>query len=109
MVPSGLGSQLALVDFSARPEFASANLSIKAKPSAGTTGGAALVQVGYINATGIDLRKVIVQGDLGQIDAGDDLHARTRDPKSQRALASAVMASLRNCLTARCRATSRAR
>jgi hypothetical protein len=73
VVPSGLGSQLALLDFGGRSEFAGANLTIKATPPRGTTGGAALVHVGYINATGFDLGKVLVRGDLGQIDAGDDL------------------------------------
>ena len=73
LFPSGLGSQLALVDFSGKTEFAGANLSITAKRPAGTTGGAGLVHVGTINAAGIDLGNVVVQGDLGQIDAGDDL------------------------------------
>ncbi len=73
LFPSGLGSQLALVDFSGESEFAGANLSISAKRPAGTTGGAGLVHVGYINAAGIDLGNVVVQGDLGQIDAGDEL------------------------------------
>ncbi len=73
LFPSGLGSQLALVDFSGETRFTGANLSISAKRPAGTTGGAGLVHVGAINAAGIDLGKVVVQGDLGQIDAGDDL------------------------------------
>jgi hypothetical protein len=73
VVPSGLGSQLALVVLSGEPEFAGANLSITAKRPAGITGAAALVHVGYINATGVDLGKMLVQGDVGRIDAGDDL------------------------------------
>ncbi|HJZ89638.1 MAG TPA: hypothetical protein VKE40_02125 [Gemmataceae bacterium] len=35
------------------------------------TGGNGLANVGHIDATGIDLGAVVVDGDLGQIDAGD--------------------------------------
>ena len=44
-----------------------------AKAPRGVVAGDRLAHVGYINATGIDLGKVQVKGDLGQIDAGDDL------------------------------------
>jgi hypothetical protein len=67
IVPSGVGAQLALVDFSGEAEFAGANLSITAKSAV----GAAAVDVGYINASGVDLGAVLIQGDLGRIDAGN--------------------------------------
>jgi hypothetical protein len=73
LFPSGLGSQLALIDFSGAQEFSGATLTITAKRPSGTTGGAVLVHVGAIDAAGIDLGKVVVSGDLGQIDAGTDL------------------------------------
>ena len=46
-----------------------ASLSVAAQRS--STGGNGLVNVGFINATGIDLSSVQVQGDLGRIRAGD--------------------------------------
>ena len=67
LVPSGLGSQLALVDFSSNLAFAGANLKI----TAARTTGDGHVNVGYINARGIDLGRVAINGDLGQIDTGD--------------------------------------
>ena len=70
--PSGSGAQLALVDFSGETEFAGANLSITAKRAVDAPRGVHLVDVGYINAGGIDLGSVRVKGDLGQIDAGDE-------------------------------------
>ncbi|MEO8353803.1 MAG: hypothetical protein ABI680_18910, partial [Chthoniobacteraceae bacterium] len=60
--------QLALIDFSGQSEFAGANLSIKSKRVAGV--GDQMVDVGAIDASGIDLGKVNLKGDLGQIDAG---------------------------------------
>ena len=77
IVPSGQGAQLALVDFSGETEFAGANLSITAKRAPEAPPLAfVLVDVGYINASGIDLGKVVIKGDLGQIDAGNDLDPR---------------------------------
>ena len=76
LFPSGSGAQLALVDFSGQTEFAGANLSVTAKRAAGTPGGVRVVDVGAINATGIDLAKVVIKGDLGQIDSGNDLDPR---------------------------------
>src|SRR5262249_60010669 len=46
------------------------SLAVTASPSA-THGRDGLVNVGYLNATGIDLGAVRVGGDLGRIDAGD--------------------------------------
>jgi hypothetical protein len=43
-------------------------LTIKARAS---STGDGLVNVGYIDASGVDLKSVTVAGDLGQIDAGD--------------------------------------
>ncbi len=70
IVPTGLGAYLALVDFSGEAEFARTKLSISAKAPPGVAGDH-FANVGYINATGIDLGKVRVKGDLGRIDAGD--------------------------------------
>lgn len=70
------GSQLKLLDLSAasnNQEWAHASITITAVPV--KTGlvvrGDSFANVGYINATGVDLGKVSVNGDLGQIDAGD--------------------------------------
>ncbi len=68
LFPAGDGAQLALIDFSGQSEFAGANLSIKSKRVAGV--GDRMVDVGAIDASGIDLGKVNLKGDLGQIDAG---------------------------------------
>jgi hypothetical protein len=76
IVPGGEGAQLALVNLSGETEFAGANLSITAKRAAGAAAGIRSVDVGYINASGIDLGNVVVKGDLGEIDAGNDI-----DPK----------------------------
>lgn len=76
LVPSGSGAQLALVDFSGQTELAGANLSVTAKRAVGTPGGDRVVDVGHVNATGLDLGKVMIAGDLGQIDAGNDLDPR---------------------------------
>ncbi len=69
IVPTGLGSQLALVDFSGEAEFTGTKLSIKSKRVAGVGDGA--VDVGAIDATGIGLGNVSIKGDLGQINAGN--------------------------------------
>ncbi len=49
--------------------FAGANLTITA--TRGADGGDGFVNVGFIDATGIDLGLVTVDGDLGQLDAGN--------------------------------------
>jgi hypothetical protein len=84
------GSQLKLLNFADDgQEWAKANISINAVPfKTGTvTRGDSFATVGYINATGVDLGKVTVNGDLGQIDAGD---ATTKTP----GLASLTVASM---------------
>lgn len=60
--------QLQTLTLSANSAFAGTSVSITATP--GPTGGDGLANVGYINATGIDLGAVTVHGDLGRIDAG---------------------------------------
>src|SRR5262249_47220740 len=46
------------------------NLRLTAHP--GPRGGNGLVNVGFLEAAGVDLQEVVVQGDLGRIHAGDD-------------------------------------
>jgi hypothetical protein len=50
-------------------EFSGANITITAKRSPG--GGDGLCTVGFIDASGTDLGKVVVDGDIGRIEAGD--------------------------------------
>jgi hypothetical protein len=66
-VAKGLGDQLHLIDLS-DGGFDGANLIISVKKS---PLGDGVANIGYINSTGHDLGKVIIAGDLGQIDAGD--------------------------------------
>ncbi|MEA3212589.1 MAG: large repetitive protein [Chthoniobacter sp.] len=69
LVPAGLGGQLYLINFSDDgTEFKNATLSISAEQ---VPGGNGMVNVGRIDAHGLDLGTVRVTGDLGQIDAGD--------------------------------------
>ena len=64
------GSQLRLLNFADdMQEWAKASITITAVPVAGK--GDSFATIGYINATGVDLGKVTINGDLGQIDAGD--------------------------------------
>jgi len=70
LFPSGVGSQLALVDFSGDSVLTGAALKIKAKPDGPGDGH---VNVGYINAQGVNLLSVDVRGDLGRVDAGSHL------------------------------------
>ena len=72
---SGQGAQLAMVDFRGESQFAGTTLSITAKHGPAASGDR-LVNVGYINAMGVDLGAVVVKGDLGQIDAGNDADPR---------------------------------
>lgn len=60
--------QLQLLDFAGDKDKAGAEITITAEPG-GTGNGS--VNVGYLNATGIDLGKVTIDGDLGRIDVGD--------------------------------------
>jgi hypothetical protein len=50
-------------------EFAGAKLTITAKR--GPLGGDGLINLGFLDATGVDLGKVKIKGDLGRIEAGD--------------------------------------
>jgi hypothetical protein len=61
------GGQLQTLDLTG-VAFQGANVSIVATLAPGGNG---LVNVGYINATGRDLGAVLIDGDLGAIDAGD--------------------------------------
>ena len=72
VIASGEGLQIRTINFSddtvdAVNEFAGARLTIKAFAR---QQGDGLVNIGYINATNVDLGFVRVDGDLGQIDAG---------------------------------------
>ncbi len=49
--------------------FAGADLTIKATPS--EFGGDGMVNLGFLDASGVDLGKVIIAGDLGRIEAGN--------------------------------------
>jgi hypothetical protein len=67
--PSGGGFQLQKVALSGAPAvFRGTTLVISAAPSFTGNG---FVDVGHIDATGLDLGSVTIDGDLGQIDAGD--------------------------------------
>ncbi len=68
LTPEGVGHRLSLVDFKSDPQFSGTNLSITA---ARRPGGDGLANVEHIDATGLDLGRVAVRGDLGEIDAGD--------------------------------------
>lgn len=48
--------------------FTGANISITAKPTAGSGNG--FVNLGYLNATGVDLGNVSIAGDLSRVSAG---------------------------------------
>jgi hypothetical protein len=63
----GAGQQLNLINLT-DPAFQGANLVIKVKKGATGDGFA---NIGFIDATGVNLGKVIIPGDLGGIDAGD--------------------------------------
>ena len=68
--PAGVGEQLQVINLSNDGDlFVGAALSVTAVRGPG--GGDGFANVGYINASGIDLGAVRVDGDLGRIDAGD--------------------------------------
>lgn len=70
LVDQGGGkNQLVEIDL-ASPIFQGTNLTITVKKVRGGSGDG-MVNVGYINAKGIDLGNVVVPGDIGRIDAGD--------------------------------------
>ncbi len=66
LVASGSGEQLVALALDAT--FAKANITITAKDSGGAD---SFVQVGRIDASGIDLGNVTIAGDLGKILSGD--------------------------------------
>lgn len=73
VISSGQGVQIRTINFSddtvdAVNEFSGATLKVK---SIARNQGDGLVNIGYVNATGVDLGIVSVDGDLGQIDAGN--------------------------------------
>ena len=68
LLASGVGFQLQEIGLKDDAIFQGTNLVVA---STATGGGDGLVNVGYIDATGLDLGSVTVDGDLGQIDAGD--------------------------------------
>ncbi len=69
-VPAGIGEQLQLVDFSGQaPQFDDVSLSITADPSA--RGGNGSVDVGKIDGDGVRFRSIVVDGDLGDLQAGN--------------------------------------
>lgn len=68
LAPVGVGGQLHLIDLSGETASDKANLTVTV---AKAKGGNGLANIGYINATGVDLGIVSIRGDLGQIDAGD--------------------------------------
>ncbi len=75
IVPAGLGAQLALVDFSGEAAFTGTSLKIIAKAEQGGIAGDGLTTVGCIDATGVALKRVQLNGDLGRIDAGNGIPA----------------------------------
>jgi hypothetical protein len=68
LVPAGLGAQLALVTIAGDRTFAGASITISAE-RAGSGNG--FVNVGAIDARGVNLDHVTVDGDLAQIAAGN--------------------------------------
>jgi hypothetical protein len=75
VIQAGVGGQLQLINLTTHAaDFTGANLTITAKPAALVANGPLLgngfVNLGYINANGIDLGTVSLPGDLGRIAAG---------------------------------------
>jgi hypothetical protein len=62
------GAILQKLDLTLDPQTLGSNVTVSAKPS--TFGGDGQVNIGYINATGLDLGVIKVDGDLARIDAG---------------------------------------
>jgi len=69
--PSGSGQVLELLSLASNPVFQNTTLSIT------LANASSHVDIGFIDATGLDLGKVVVQGDLGRINAGDS-HFQTK-------------------------------
>ena len=73
-VPSGAGFEITSVAFGGRSVFKNADITIVADLAGGGDG---LVNVGRINARGIDLHDITIDGNLVEIDAGDTNTATT--------------------------------
>ncbi len=73
------GDQLTRIDINTNPDSAGANLTVTATPQDANLDdfidGDGLVNVGWIDATAIDLGAVVVDGDLGKIVVGDPVAA----------------------------------
>lgn len=70
------GDKNQLVELDLRDSlFQGANITITVKKVRGGIGDG-MVNVGYINAKGVDLGNVVVPGDIGRIDAGDGNSAK---------------------------------
>jgi parallel beta-helix repeat protein len=65
------GQQLALLDLSDDPGAAKATIKLSAKRDPLVPQGNGRVNVGFLNAAGVDLASVSISGDLGRIEAGD--------------------------------------
>ncbi len=63
------GEQLQTLDLTTLGLFGGTDITISAKRS--NAGGDGFVNVGFISASGVDLGKVTLAGDLGRIEAGD--------------------------------------
>jgi hypothetical protein len=71
LAPAGLGYQLETLDLS-KTDFGSMfeGVSVDIFAQKSSIGGDGTVNIGYVNATGINLGDIHVRGDLGQITAG---------------------------------------
>lgn len=74
-VPGWFGDQLATIDLNGNQVFQGANITVTARPQdlngTGLIRGDGLANVGFIDASGIDLGTVKITGDLAKILAGD--------------------------------------
>jgi hypothetical protein len=73
--PGGVagGKELQTINLGANGLFQGTSLTVTAKRT--SLGGDGLVNVGYVNATNLDLAAVRITGDLGAIDCGDGVSA----------------------------------
>lgn len=67
-VPSGAAEQLQTINLKNATDFAGAKLQVKA-----TGPGDGVARIGFIDATGVDLNSVTIDGDLGRLYAGDTI------------------------------------
>lgn len=71
LAPGLAGAQFELLDLQGNSAFKGAKITITAFPS--ILGGDGIANLGYLDATGIALGKVVIGGDLGQFDAASAL------------------------------------